>query len=120
MQIYNPESLLIEIPQYQRTLVAQRTTDNSEVKITRQMFAHIRVTDETEDATSFSTSSQLVTFRVILEPLVAGVLPASAQPTVMALVLVTSLAALAVPSISRYLEQLVQNVVKEGVKIKVT
>jgi hypothetical protein len=105
MHIYTPESLLTVIPEYQHSSTTGQIAHTSKVKTTRRMYAHIRVVETDIPASVFP---QRVTFRVILEPLIMGVLPASVQPTVLALVLVTSLAVLAVPWINRCLERLAQ------------
>jgi len=115
VQVYTPESLLAELPKSQQALIKGQTEDTPELKITRRMFAHIRVVDETG---IMSTTPQHVTFHIILEPLIMGVLPASVQPTVLALVLVASLAALAVPWINRYFARLARNAMEETVKAK--
>ncbi|KIM88865.1 hypothetical protein PILCRDRAFT_813856 [Piloderma croceum F 1598] len=117
MQIYTPESLFGELPKSLQTSITEINKDTPEARITRRMFAHIRVVDET-GGISATTAPQHVTFRVILEPLIMGVLPASVQPTVLAIVLVASLAALAVPWINRYLERLARNAMEETTKAK--
>jgi hypothetical protein len=117
MQIYTPESLFGELPKSLQTSITSINKDTPEARTTRRMFAHIRVVDET-GGISATTTPQHVTFRLILEPLIMGVLPASVQPTVLAIVLVASLAALAVPWINRYLEGLARNAMEETTKAK--
>jgi hypothetical protein len=113
MQIYT----LGELSKSLQTSITEINKDTPEARTTRRMFAHIKVVDET-GGISATTAAQHVTFRVILEPLIMGVLPASVRPTVLAIVVVASLAALAVPWINRYLERLAQNAIEETAKAK--
>lgn len=78
-------------------------------------YAFIRVIDETN---ALSLSDTHVTFQIILEPLIFGVLPASVQPTVLAIVLLASLAGLAVPWVNNYLERLAEKA-REEIKMEV-
>jgi hypothetical protein len=112
VHIYTPESLPTQLHKYQYTSIMDQNTDNSEIKAIRRMYAHIRVVDET----GTSSCPQSVMFRIILEPLIAGVLPISVQPTILALILVAALATLAVPWINRYLERLARHAMEESIK----
>jgi hypothetical protein len=117
VQIYTPESLLNRLSDFQHTPSSDANNYVARDKTSRRMYAHIRVVDET-DGMSTVESTQRVVFRVILEPLIMGVLPASVQPVVVALVLVASLAALAVPWINRYFERLAWKARAEATLIK--
>ena len=112
VHIYTSESLPTQLQKYQYTSITDQNTDISEIKSIRRMYAHIRVVDETD----ISACPQSVVFRIILEPLIVGVLPISVQPTILALTLVTALATLAVPWINRYFERLARNAMEESAK----
>lgn len=73
--------------------------------MTRRKYAHIKAVEETGIPLSNASIPQRADFRVILEPLVWGVLPASVQFTVLTIVLFGFLASLAVPRINQYLEK---------------
>lgn len=71
---------------------------------TRRKYARIGLAEVTD--LPISSTSERIVFRVILEPLIMGVLPVSVQPIVLAIVLLGVLASLAVPQINRSLGQL--------------
>ncbi|KZP10100.1 hypothetical protein FIBSPDRAFT_899983 [Athelia psychrophila] len=75
-------------------------------KMTRRKYAHITAVEETGIPLSGTLIAERVDFRIILEPLVLGVLPASLQSTVATIALFGFLASLVVPRINRYLEKL--------------
>lgn len=80
----------------------------------RRKYAYIRVVDETDTQPASSLLRKRVAFRIILEPLIMGVLPASMLPTVLVLFLVVSIAILAVPRINGYLEGVAEKVREVG------
>ncbi|KAF7978019.1 hypothetical protein HWV62_1889 [Athelia sp. TMB] len=87
--------------------------------MTRRKFAHITVIEETGVPSTNASILEQVDFRIILEPLVLGVLPASLQPTLFAIVVFGVLASLAVPYMNRYLEKLASISREEIDKLKV-
>lgn len=111
VQIHSPESLLTLIP-HNSTSKPETTTGRR----TRRKYAHIRVVDETDTLPTFTqlASPNRVTFHIILEPLIMGVLPASMQLTALVLVTIVSVAVLAVPWINNYLEQMAQKARREA------
>jgi len=120
VHVHSPESLLAWLSQGQHNSTARLVP--VEHVITghrkRRKYAHISVLDGTSGPPvsaqpAYSSPPKRVAFRIILEPLIMGVLPASMQHTALVLVLVASAAALAVPWINGYLEQVAQKAISE-------